>query len=170
MEIVIRRANTSDLGRISEIALECFPEDYTAPESLHPPLELARQWVTGRDALYPFSLTFIAQENDEIRGYIFYLLLGGVSGVVELEAIGVAAAHRRRGIGKQLMAQTEEKIADHLRRQFGVPLAKIILTTAAGNPDSHHLYQSQGYIPTGNIGPLYWEQEELVYTKDFTNR
>ena len=123
--ITIRPATSDDLPRVAELALECFPEDFTPGDGAEPSLELARLWVTGRAALHPFGLTFVAEEGGQLHGYVFYLLLGGVSGVVELEAIGVASDQRGRGIGKALMAESEGPIAAHLREHFNVPLSKI---------------------------------------------
>ena len=147
----------------------CFPNDYKKGKSDVASKDISMNWITQRMNLDPFSFVFVAETipSKKIIGFAIYLMIGGLSGVVELELIGVDEKYRKRGIGSQIIIKSEPIVARLLQLRFSKPLYKLLLTTSIENPSSHSFYKKHGYILTGNLGKLYWNTEEAVYTKEY---
>ena len=94
-------------------------------------------------------------------------MIGGLSGVVQLEQIGVDPEHQREGIGEQLILESENFWREYLPLRFDKPLYKMLLTTATVNDKAHGLYARCGFHHDTTMETLYWGNPEEVWIKDF---
>ncbi len=92
---------------------------------------------------------WVAREAGEIVGHVDLRARGEPSTSHRaLLGIGILAAHRGRGLGKQLMAVA----IDWARTQ---PLAWIDLATFSDNTAALALYRKLGFVETGRIPDLF---------------
>jgi len=166
--IKIREAKEKDLEQIAKIALACFPEDFvdgTKKESSTK--KNALNWIKERFENKTFAKYYVAELNGKVVGYIFHLMLGGLSGIVQLEQIGVDPEHRQKGIGKELILKSEEFWKRYFQNKFKKPLYKILLTTSEINDKAHNLYAKCGFKYETTIKKLYFGNNEEIWIKEF---
>ncbi len=169
MSYIIRLAKPEEYIDVAHVAKVCFPTDYKKGGDKESKKEIAEDWTRKRMDLFPYSITFVAVDNEtsKIVGYGLYLMIGGLSGVVQLEQLAVLPEYQRRGIGRQIMEEAEPLIEKHLTDNFNIKLFKFVLTTSMDNPSSHQLYIKQGYTKTGDLGVLFYEHVEVMYSKEY---
>jgi len=124
MTIELRDATLDDLDAILRIEVATFPSDAWSREAFVEELGLA----TTR---YLVAVT----ESGELVGYAGLKVAGEQS---DIQTIAVAAAHRRRGIARRLLA---ELIAEALRRGAD----ECFLEVRVDNPGAIALYESFGF-------------------------
>ena len=100
----------------------------------------------------PGTLAFAAVDGRAVLGWCwgYHLIRPDSSSMVYLHEIEVVAAHRRRGLGRALLAAFLAAGAD-------VGATKAFLTTGAANTAARALYESLGGEPAAQ-GPTvnYW--------------
>lgn len=166
-EISIRISKKSDIKSIAIVSSGCFPQDYIVGENKINDLAIAEKWFAKRLSLKPFSWLFVAvNKNKKVVGFAYFMMIGGLSGIVQLEIMGVDEKYRRQGIASKLISQGEKIITKDFAKQFKKPIVKFILTTSMENQNSHYVYQKQGFIKTASLGELYFGAEEVLYTKN----
>lgn len=161
--IKIRECEEEDIPKIAEIACSCFPQDYIGDDDLRH----AEAWVKERFFMNTFSKYHIAEDDGKVVGFVYHLMLGGLSGVVQLEQIGVDPKHRRKGIGVKLLLKSETFWKEYLPKQFKKPLYKILLTTSKINDGAHHLYAKCGFKYETTMKKLYFGNDEEIWVKEF---
>ena len=141
MAIRLRPGLAPDLGFLSELAREAFEHfgdyDRLLPEWARTPgIELTVAEEDGQRV----GLTLLGFFEEPPRPP------GGATTVADLLAIAVAAAHRRRGVGRQLL-QAAVKRARELARVNVVSALR--LTVAQDNAGARRLFESLGlqYAP-----------------------
>ncbi|MFK7692074.1 GNAT family N-acetyltransferase [Paenibacillus sp. HJGM_3] len=90
-------------------------------------------------------ILWVARIDDRIVGSVQLHLCGKANGLhrAEIAKLMTSPDYRRRGIGRQLMQEAEDRA-----RQEGRSL--LVLDTREGDP-SNRLYSSMGYIEAGRI-------------------
>lgn len=164
--ITIRPAQEKDIKDIAKVALSCFPDDFAQKDSVDT-IKKAIMWVTQRFSLSTFAKYHVAQVDKKIVGYIFHLMIGGISGVVQLEQIGVDPIHRGKGIATQLIQESEKTWKKYLIDKFTKPLYKMLLTTSKINDTAHNLYAKCGFKYETTLKKLYWGEDEEIWVKEF---
>lgn len=100
----------------------------------------------------PRSLSYqVVSASGEMAAFAFVLL--NPDGTAHLTTIGVAPEHRRRGIGKRLLAHLDEVL-----RVKGV--STIVLELRVGNSDARNLYSHAGYSIVNRIANYYSDGED----------
>ena len=108
-------------------------------------------WLTlGRDvaqcrafiAPAPDSELLIAHVDGEPAGFLF-LRPRGFAGSPYIASIGVAAAHRGRGVGSEMLRHAETRYAPTARHIF--------LCVSSFNADARRLYERVGYKHVGTL-------------------
>jgi ribosomal-protein-alanine N-acetyltransferase len=95
----------------------------------------------------PRTLSFRAVTPDEqIVGFVFVMV--NDAGAGHLTTIGVAPEHRRRGVGAQLLAHTEQALK---KRGF----ATVVLEVRVSNVGAQELYRKYGYSVVQRIENYY---------------
>ncbi|MCK5129730.1 MAG: GNAT family N-acetyltransferase [Clostridiales bacterium] len=92
---------------------------------------------------------YVALENDQCIGFIYYLPDGAFHSFVCLHLIAVKHEHRGKGVGKIMLKYVEEiafKAND-----------KIFLVVSDFNPSGKIFYEKLGYKQVGLIPSLYRE-------------
>jgi GNAT superfamily N-acetyltransferase len=133
--VAIRGARLADAKGIAALLDELgYPADVGR-------VERRLEWISAD----PSSELFVAEVAGELAG------LGGlhVLPLVEHDEVGcmltamvVAAKHRRRGVGRELVAAVEREA-----RSRGC--ARLVLSSADRRADAHAFYESLGFRATG---------------------
>jgi ribosomal protein S18 acetylase RimI-like enzyme len=165
--ITIREATEKDLEKIAEIAISCFPQDFADGISGNNSKKNAKNWIKERYLMKTFAKYHIAQEKGKTIGYILHLMMGGVSGVVQLEQIGVDSKYRRKGVGKKLILESEKFWQSYLQKQFKKSLYKMLLTTSKVNHKAHNLYAKSGFKFETTMKKVFWGEDEEIWVKEF---
>ena len=103
-------------------------------------------WFLGTQLEKSNVIMLVAQSGGEVAGYTYaalegtdYMSLRGPAG--ELHDIVVDPAHRRKGIGGQLLMATLAAL-----KERGAP--RVLLSTAEGNSAAQRLFESAGFRRT----------------------
>ncbi len=97
-------------------------------------------------------LCWLAADNDEVLGFI---LLGDFLGQGFVPLLVVAAADRRRGIGRRLLSEAE--------RQCTRP--KLFVSCNRSNLPAQELFESCGFEASGQVANFDEGDDELFYFK-----
>jgi len=95
---------------------------------------------------------WLAADNDDVLGFV---LLGDFLGQGFVPLLVVAAADRRRGIGRRLLREAE--------RQCTRP--KLFVSCNRSNLAAQDLFESLGFEASGQVGNLDEGDDELFYFK-----
>ena len=113
----------------------------------------------GGDEDYQFLGAF---DGDELIGYACWGPTPGTEGTYDLYWIVVDRAQQGRGIGTQLLADVEHRLATHG--------ARLIVVETSSRPDyvgTRAFYEAKGYTRGATIPAYYAPGDDLViYTKD----
>ena len=157
--VVIRRMKDEDLEGIVCDYLECF---HGMKDK-----NLVRKWILDNYRGYPRIQYFVAEENNEILGYILWMEKGGFrkEAVIELEQICVKRDYRGQGIGKKLIRESLKEVESYIENR-GSKLKKILVTTGTEN-EARRLYEDTlGAKPECTIKNLF-RGDELVLVASY---
>ena len=144
----IRRAVVEDVGALAalheevhRIHVEARPEQFqNAAEGVLK--QRFREWLVDRDAK-----VWVAEIDGNVVGYAVQLLRHREPHPIvrertwwEIDNLGVAAAHRNRGIGTALIQTIVEDA-----RQTGIP--DVELSSWAFNTAAHRVFERAGFTP-----------------------
>ena len=112
-------------------------------------MSASEPWVTlGRTYESSFNLlsdpnreVYVARVGEDLAGFIILLMQGAFVGYIQ--TICVAPEHRRRGLGRQLIAFAEERIFRDSPNVF--------LCVSSFNTEAHRLYVRLGYELVGEL-------------------
>jgi ribosomal protein S18 acetylase RimI-like enzyme len=164
--VIIRPAFESDLGKISEMAILCFPQDFVDDLGQENTPRNALEWVKEDYGRKRFAKYHVAEESGLVLGYVFHEMMGGLSGNIELKQIGVHPDYQRLGIGKRLILESEKNWKDYLQEAFGKKPYKMLLTTSEINDNAHNLYAACGFKPEMKIKNFYFGSNEEIWIKE----
>jgi ribosomal protein S18 acetylase RimI-like enzyme len=144
----VRHAQAADweaLRRLRLAALADAPDAFasTLAAEVTLPAEVWRR--RAQDG--PASATFIAVEGAVDVGLIRVFAEPGTPGRMHLVSMWVYPRHRRRGVGRALVAQAVRWAAERRARD-------VILWVADHNTAARRLYERIGFRPTGVRQPL----------------
>jgi ribosomal protein S18 acetylase RimI-like enzyme len=162
----VRFEEAKDIDPIAAIAVRSFAEDFTYPDQTKADPQLATQWVKRRTDLGDFGHYFVLEVDGRIAGYAFYLLIGGLSGVAQLEQIAIDPQYRGRGLGVRLVQESEELLRGYVLNRFGIKINKLFLTTSTRNTIAQRVYRMAGYTKTTIIPKFFWGVDEEVWIKE----
>ena len=168
--IKIREAKKEDLETMAKIGIACFPGDFKDGFGAIGEINNYNNscnWFEARMLNERFARYHVAEENGEVLGYVFHQMLGGLSGIVQLEQIGVNPEHRRKGIGTTLIQESEKFWLKHLVEEFGKSLYKMLLTTSKDNLVAQFMYTNCGFEYEAKIKNMYWGNDEEIWVKEF---
>jgi GNAT superfamily N-acetyltransferase len=161
--IIIRESKEEDIPAIAKVAVSCFPQDYIDDDGI----KYAEAWVKERLSMNTFARYHVAENDGKIVGFVYHLMIGGLSGVVQLEQIGVDPNHRQKGIGVKLILESETFWKKYLLKEFKKPLYKMLLTTSKINNVAHNLYAKCGFKYETTMRKLYFGNDEEIWVKEF---
>ncbi|MDP2291079.1 MAG: GNAT family N-acetyltransferase [Actinomycetota bacterium] len=136
------------MQRVRLAALEESPSAFGSTfgaEADRPEAEWADRAAAGADGSE--RATFFAQFDDELVG-----LVGGYrdepsSSIVELVSMWVAPPFRGRGVGSRLVDAV-------IAWAVGTNATCVSLWVTRGNTPAERLYESKGFVATGEVQPL----------------
>jgi GNAT superfamily N-acetyltransferase len=133
--LTIRAARRADAESIAALLGELgYPSD--APQ-----VERRLEWIASDEA----SQLFVADVDGEVAGlaglHVLPLVQRDEVGA-ELTAMVVGAAHRRKGVGAELLAAVEREA-----RSRGC--GRLVLSSADRRSDAHAFYERLGFESTG---------------------
>ncbi len=88
---------------------------------------------------------YVALENEELRGFMYYLPNGVFHSFPYLHLIVTKKSNRSCGVGTEML--------HYLETIVNIP--KIFLVVADFNPDAKRFYEKNGYKQVGRIDSLY---------------
>lgn len=152
----IRMMNESDLAAASLVHKAAFPRQGFSSE-----------WLVCNLKAYPRFLSFVAEKDNQIVGYIVWAQKSGfrAEAVLELEQLAVSPAHQGLGIGRSLIEQSVPLVKDELAKKNS-KLKHIMVTTRADN-HAQQLYKSTlGAEVEATISNLYSADEVLMIARN----
>jgi len=161
----IREAKKEDLEGMVRVGIDCFPNDFSSNNRSTE--DNARKWFEERYNSNTFGRYQVAEVEGKIVGYVFHMMIGGTSGVVQLEQIGVHSNHRMKGIGNKLISESEKFWKEYLQEEFELPLYKMLLTTSVINDKGQNLYAKNGFKYSTTMEDIYWGHDEEIWIKEF---
>ena len=136
-ECRVRRADEADLGAVLAIENESFGQPWRRETFVA---------LMGR----PSVDVLVAEAGDDVAGYVVLRSTGGES---ELANLAVGRAHRGKGVGRALLAQSVETA-----RERGA--GWVFLAVRASNHQAARLYERFGFQEIGVHGAYYQEPPE----------
>jgi ribosomal-protein-alanine N-acetyltransferase len=147
-EVTLREYRPGDWERMYALDVQCF-----APE-----FQFSRRVMRGF-AEAPGALSLLAEAAGGLVGFCMVQMEEQLLGYVV--TLDVAAAWRRRGLARRLMAEMEAKVG----AAGGVGMALHVFT---GNEGAMRFYESMGYGRVGRAEGFYGKGlDALVYRKRF---
>ena len=129
--------------------------------------KLIEEWISDNYRAYPRMQYFVAEDNNNVVGYILWMEKGGFrkESVWELEQICVKEDYRGNGVGHRLIEDSLEEIKSYINNR-GSKLKKIIVTTGTEN-EARKLYENTlGAKPECTIRNLF-RGDELILVADY---
>lgn len=129
--------------------------------------ELRERYGTGQDkydrhnVIAPVDTAVVGYADGEPAVCGCFRAVGG--GAVEMKRMFVAAAHRRKGYGREILRALEEWAAE-----LGFDSA--VLETGKGQPEAIALYRGMGYVITDNYGPYVGLENSVCMKKALSGR
>lgn len=151
---MIRKVRLEDLDEIMKIERQSFPVawEYTIFFNI---CLLGGQASSGE-----FGLLFmdVIEETDKIIGYAVWEF-NTRSEEGHILNLAIQAEERRRGKGKMLLSH----IVDHLKANS---IRVCRLEVRESNIPARGLYESSGFVASGEIRGYYFDEDAIVYTMD----
>jgi len=145
MRELIRRLWT----RRQPVLWEAGPADTRAMAKLHA-ASFQRPWSDGEFANLLVDRNVVGHRATVGNELIGFILSRMVAAEAEILSIAVAASHRRKGLGRQLLDF-------HLRRLAGLGVSTVFLEVAENNVAARQLYRRGGFRDVGRREGYYPE-------------
>ena len=147
----IRLASEHDIDSISQIYLNCFPN-----ERSH------LLWVTASFKSFPRNLYYVIEQQGVIAGYILWCVKNGFreATIVELEQVAVDPQYSGEGLGRRLIADSFERFKQHVK-DTGYKVGAVMVTTTEGNY-AENLYKSTLNVSRAAILTGYASANEVI--------
>ena len=108
IEVTLQKAQEADLVGIARIALGHYPNNFTN-KGKHP-LELVIDWIRSKYMAaenFVYTKLLVAKHDGDVVGYTWSETIAAGYGNVDVREWGVKKEYEGRGIGGQLINQTE---------------------------------------------------------------
>lgn len=139
--MIIRPWKKEDLPILAKVEEECFSDPYT--------LSMLESEFSS-----PVTTYFVLEENGEILGYGGY---GAVLDAADIMTIGILPKARRRGLGRCLLDQLIESMAEK-------EVKKVWLEVRVSNAPAIALYKESGFREMGIRKEYYADNREDALT------
>ncbi|HLS41816.1 MAG TPA: ribosomal protein S18-alanine N-acetyltransferase [Paenalcaligenes sp.] len=115
--------------------------DIAAVAAIEAQVQPQQPWSVGnfRDAYMSFYTMIVAEVEHRIAGYAVVMVAPDVG---ELLLIGVSPEYQGQGVGRALMAEVEQRLANK-------GLATIVLEVRRSNLQAQRFYTQQGFAQVG---------------------
>jgi ribosomal protein S18 acetylase RimI-like enzyme len=157
--IDIRPTQSEDADALLRLA---GAEPLFSPEEADTVAELLECFLTDEDHNGYFFLS--AKENGELLGFVCYGPTPLTQGTFDLYWIAVGQGAKGKGIGRALMAQTEEEV----RKQGG----RMIVLDTSGRAEyapTRAFYRRLGYTQAATVPGFYAPGDDLIiFTRNLT--
>ena len=155
----IRNATEHDIGPISQIYLNCFPE-----ERNH------KLWVSSSFNSFPRAVYYVIEHESVIAGYILWCVKNGFrdSTVVELEQVAVDPQYSGAGLGRRLIEDSFKLFKAHVQ-DTGHGVGAVMVTTTEGNY-AENLYKSTLNVSRAAILKGYASGDEVILYNNSVDR
>jgi len=152
----IRHMEIRDLAKASLVHKEAFIRQ-----------QYSFEWLECNINAYPRMLSFVAEVDDSIVGYIIWNQKSGFrsEAVIELEQIAVLSRSHGQGIGKSLIEETLPFVKYQLMKQGSV-LKHITVTTRADNHAQKLYRNALGAEVEATITNLYSADEVFMVARN----
>jgi ribosomal protein S18 acetylase RimI-like enzyme len=153
---LIRRFADADLDAAAEVHAQAFPRQ-----------QRSREWMECNARSFPRVQIFVAEDAGDVIGFAMWSQKAGfrAEAVLELEQIGVAPAHRGRGVGEALIRQSLAAVVEHLAER-GARLKSVLVTTRADNAAQRLYRRVLGAGVEATVAGLYSADEVLMIARD----
>ena len=132
MDIVYRKANKADSGRIAELFLEMLRTIYHTPDVKgYEDGYLDKFFSEGGDLIY------VAERENEVVAFLSVEVYRE-DGYIYLDDFSVTAEYRDKGIGTKLVSMAEDYSGS-------IGVSAIVLHVEKTNEGAHQLYRKLGY-------------------------
>lgn len=150
-DVLIRRFRESDLSATAEVHSRAFPRQ-----------GLSEEWLACNARAFPRTQIFVAQEREEVRGYVLWTQKAGfrAEAVLELEQIAVSPEHQGRGIGEVLIRESLSAVVGHLAEREA-RLKSILVTTRADNR-AQRLYRRVLEVEVAAVVEGLYSADEVI--------
>lgn len=127
----IRPATEHDIDSISQIYLDCFPN-----ERNH------LLWITSCFNSFPRGIYYVVEQQGVLAGYILWCVKNGFrdATIIELEQVAVHPQYSGAGLGRRLILDSFERFKQHVT-DTGHRVGAVMVTTTEGN-FAENLYKS----------------------------
>lgn len=146
---------------------EDIPAAALVHQSAFPRQRHSQQWLQCNFNAAPRYLCFVAQQANEIVGYIIWVQKSGFrpEAVLELEQLAVAPEHQGKGIGRELITASLPLVKAQLSEQ-GSTMKHILVTTRADNFAQQLYRKTLGAEVETIISNLYSADEVLMIARN----
>lgn len=141
--ILVRPAKTADFAQVKQVLADTFestwrPEISAASAGRYLSSDIGGRYVDQNGLAF-----WVAEVDGRVAGMVHW------SGDF-IEALHVAGAHQRLGLGRQLLARAEQEIGK-------AGLEKVRLETDTFNQQSQTFYRAMGYAETARYPDEEWD-------------
>jgi len=147
----IRPATEQDINCISQIYLNCFPN-----ERNH------LLWIKSSFNSFPRGVYYVVEQQDVIAGYILWCVKNGFrdATIVELEQVAVDPKYSSGGLGRRLIIESFKQFKQHVK-DTGHSVGAVMVTTTEGNY-AENLYKSTLQVSRAAILTGYASGNEVI--------
>lgn len=147
----IRHAKKDDIGSISQIYLNCFPN-----ERNH------LLWIKSSFNSFPRGVYYVVEQQGVIAGYILWCVKNGFrdATIIELEQVAVDPQFSGKGLGRRLITDSFERFKQHVK-DTGHRVGAVMVTTTEGNY-AENLYKSTLKVSRAAIVTGYASGNEVI--------
>jgi ribosomal protein S18 acetylase RimI-like enzyme len=147
--MLYRPYQSADFAQLYAIEQACFQPPFRFPR------RYMQHLVTSTD-----SATWVAEEDGQLAGFaIVEWTVEDDQAIAYIQTIEVSPAHRKEGVGAELLRKVESSaVAAHARAVW--------LHVAESNAPAIHLYETHGYLRQGREEDYYAQSiPALIYAK-----
>jgi ribosomal protein S18 acetylase RimI-like enzyme len=152
---LIRPLRESDLATVAQIHARTFPRQ-----------RLSREWIECNWRASPRTQYFVAEEGQQVLGFIQWTQKSGFRDevVLELEQIGVEPRHQGRGLGERLIRESLPQVVEQLSTR-GARLKHVLVTTRADNQAQKLYRRCLGAEVEATLTDLYSADEVVMIAR-----
>lgn len=128
---------------------------------------LSFEWLECSLNAFPRFLSFVAELENSLVGYIIWSQKSGFrpEAVLELEQVAVLPKHHGQGIGRELIEESLPLVKDQLAKQ-GSTLKHIVVTTRDDNHAKKLYRNTLGAEVEATISNLYSADEVFMVARN----
>ena len=147
----VRIATESDLARIAQVYLDCFPN-----ERNH------LLWIKSSFNSFPRAVYYVIEQENLIVGYILWSVKNGFrdATIAELEQVAVDPQHSGSGLGRRLIEDSFTLFKTHVH-DTGHKVGAVIVTTSEGNY-AENLYKTTLNVSRAALLQGYASGNEII--------